>query len=100
MCVPALGTICEETSDAIDNGDDSVKREKRNTLKMWTYLAFQLLEAFENDVTRPGVMAVQEKVCNCFKFNCTFDCVGTSCSSSIGHLLAGTVQHKCTVKPA
>ena len=46
----------------IDRGDASAKREMRNTLKMWTYLAFQLLEGFENDVSRPGVMEVQEKV--------------------------------------
>lgn len=46
----------------IDNGNASAKREKRNTLKMWTYLAFQLLEAFENDVTRPAVVGAQEKV--------------------------------------
>ena len=86
VCVfPALGTICEEAGDVIDNGDASAKREKRNTLKMWTYLAFQLLEAFENDVTKPVVVGAQEKVrtyvcCHCFRIICTFGCVAEFCN--------------------
>ena len=69
----------------IDRGDASAKREMRNTLKMWTYLAFQLLEGFENDVSRPGVMEVQEKVssnltCNCFAMTRMVEC------SVIAHL--------------
>ena len=59
----ALAGVCEELGDVIDNGNASVKKEKRSILKMWTYLAFQLLEAFENDVTRPRMLVAQEKVC-------------------------------------
>ena len=66
VCVlSALAAVCEELGDVIDNGNASVKKEKRSILKMWTYLAFQLLEAFENDVTRPTVLVAQEKVCLC-----------------------------------
>ena len=72
VCVlSALAAVCEELGDVIDNGNASVKKEKRSILKMWTYLAFQLLEAFENDVTRPTVLVAQEKVCLCFCLCCS-----------------------------
>ena len=78
----ALAGVCEELGDVIDNGNASVKKEKRSILKMWTYLAFQLLEAFENDVTRPRMLVAQEKVCPWLS---DFVCVATRSFHSTPH---------------
>ena len=52
----ALLKLCEEVPVAIETGDCTEKNEIRNIVKMWTYIVYQLVEAFEVEESKPDML--------------------------------------------
>ena len=53
----ALKTLCMEINDTTDCGTPHEKKMMNTTLKMWTYVVYQLIGSFENQVSKSGELA-------------------------------------------
>jgi condensin complex subunit 1 len=57
IAMEALKTLCMEINDTTDCGTPHEKKMMNTTLKMWTYVVYQLIGSFENQVSKSGELA-------------------------------------------